>query len=176
MVNQAEKIRELALDLLKNSKEKDYISKDFYGIRYSDLKLKILNNKKDYTFTDGAVTGALYTLTERVPNVYKIKVKGGTFFYYSDSKEDNLNVELLSITVSSEYKELLDLTKKTEAKIKEILNKAGQKKYKKTTELDTMHLRKALQLTNDLNNALNAYEIEKSFEQIDDLDEFKLPF
>ena len=99
MSTQAEKIRLLAVDLLKNRSLNEPIDNDLYGIRYSQLKKKIMEDS-NHEFTDGAVTGALYTLTERVENIYKIKNNHGTYFYYSEDYKDNLEITRESITTS----------------------------------------------------------------------------
>ena len=165
LVTQAEEIRLIALDLLQNSSLIEHIANNLYGIRYSELKKKLLEDPK-YNFTDGAVTGALYTLTNRVDNIYKIKNNSGTYFYYSEVYEDNLESTLESITTSEEYQDLENLIKNSEIKVRAILRNASQGVYIQTTNLDIDHLRKLLNLTTQLNNLLKTYEAEKSFELI----------
>lgn len=77
--NQAEEIREETVKLLKNThgKEEYYIDNNLYGMRYSDLKRNLLSSSK---FTEGAVTGALNTMTDRVELIDKIKYQGKSFF------------------------------------------------------------------------------------------------
>lgn len=166
MSTQAEQIRLLALDFLQNSSLLDNIDKNLYGMRYSELKKKLIEDSK-YNFTDGAVTGALYTLTERVDNIHKIKNNKGTFFYYSEVHEDDLASTLYSITTSEEYRDLTNLIKNAEMKVREILRYASQELYIETTSLDIDHLRKLLNSTAQLNNLLKTYEAEKSFELIE---------
>lgn len=166
MSTQAEKIRLLAVDLLKNRSLNEPVDNDLYGIRYSQLKKKIMEDS-NHEFTDGAVTGALYTLTERVENIYKIKNNHGTYFYYSEDYKDNLEITRESITTSEEYKDLTDMIKNSEVKVREILRNASQGRYTETTNLDIEHLRKLLNLTDQLSNLLKTYEAEKSFEAME---------
>lgn len=180
MATQAETIREIVVNLLKDSSLKTQINENLYGIRYNDLRKHLLKSG-EYKFTDGAVTSALYTLPERVANVHRTKTHNGTYFYYSEENESEFDVTLSSVTTSIDYQDLLNMAKSTENKVGDILRKASQGVFQETSELDIKHLRQILNLTNQLNNALKSYEAEKSFELIEKLNQEKngydvLPF
>lgn len=165
MATQAENIRLITIELLKKSKIQIPGSDDIFGIRYSDLKKRLLNSTH-YDFTEGAVTGTLYTLPDRMENVYKTKTKKGTYFYYSESEKNEPSTKLNSITDSEQYEELIDSISNAESLVGDILRKASKGNYKETTDLDIENLRKILTATNNLNNLLKSYEFEKSFELI----------
>lgn len=166
MSTQADKIRTIAINILKKQTDANVSPSEPLGIRYSKLKEILLSDKMP-DFTEGAVTGALYTLPDRVPNIYKKKIKGGTFFYYSESEKKMVDGSLNSITTSNDYKELINFTKKTETKVNEILTKASKDAYIQTTELDIEYLRKILYLASQLSGTLKLYETDRSLEQIE---------
>lgn len=172
MKSQASLIREITLDILKNSDDLTFISNNIYGIKYSDLRTRLLKNKQ-YSFTEGAVASALNTIPERVANIYKIKNKKGTFFYYSKKK---IEEEKKSDTIidSNEFEIMHESAKQTEKYIQKIIYDAGHDKYIDFTDTDSQYLREILAASYNLTNLLRTYTNQKSFDKIDTRND--LPF
>lgn len=162
--NQAEEIRRESIKLLKNAlgNEENHIENDLYGMRYSDLKKELLRSNR---YTEGAVTGALNTITERVNLIKKIKYHGKSFFYYS-SEENKIEEKPVYITESQDFEDLAETSKLAQKSIEKILNQSGKKIYKEITEIDQKSLRIILRRTNELNESIRDYKQEKSFEII----------
>lgn len=172
--NQAEEIREETVRLLKNTlgKEENYIDDNLYGMRYSDLKRKLLSSNK---FTEGAVTGALNTMTDRVELINKVKHQGKSFFYYA-SGENKIEKKPVYITESKDFEELTETSQLTQQNVEKILNKSGKNVYKEISEIDKKNLRTILQKTNELNESIRNYKQERSFEVLSDNSDIELPF
>lgn len=172
--NQAEEIREETVKLLKNThgKEEYYIDNNLYGMRYSDLKRNLLSSSK---FTEGAVTGALNTMTDRVELIDKIKYQGKSFFYYT-SGENKIEKKPVYITESKDFEYLTEGSQLTQQIIEKILNKSGKDIYKEISEIDKKNLRTILQKTNELNESIRNYKQEKSFEVLSNSSVGALPF
>lgn len=176
-MNQAERIRDIVSDILKRDdlgtserELKDKIElngKSVYGIKYSRLKDYLLN-RKEYNFSEGAVTGALQTLAERVDNIYKQKTKKGVFFVYFDDKEITENKQIkVIITESEDYNDLVEQVRSVSDQVSKILKNASKGKYKKTYDTDLKHLRNLLKISSDLEITLKNYKNEKTFEKIE---------
>lgn len=172
--NQAEEIREESIKILKNTlgKEENYIENNLYGMRYSDLKRNLLSTNR---FTEGAVTGALNTIVDRIELVNKIKHQGKSFFYYS-SGENKIEKKTVYITESKDFADLNDSSQLAQQNVEKILNKSGKNIYREITEVDKENLRKILQKTNELNESIRNYKQEKSFEILYDNSVDVLPF
>lgn len=178
-MNQAKQIRKLATKMLTQNKslQEDIIvnNQNFKGIRYSILKSELLNHK-DYNFTEGGVTGALYTLPNRVESIFKVKLKKGVFFYFSTKEIQEKIKEDTFITESTEYKELISKVDDISNSVRVILLNASNQFYKETNSLDLKYLRQLLKNTSQLKDILKEYEIEKSFEKIEVRNSDHLPF
>lgn len=172
--NQAEEIREETVKMLKNThgKEEYYIDENLYGIRFSDLKKKLLDTNK---FTEGAVIGALNTMTDRVELIDKIKHQGKSFFYYN-SGENRIEKKPVYITESKDFEDLTDGSQLTQQIIEKILNKSGKNIYKEISDTDRKNLRTILEKTNELNESIRNYKQEKSFEVLSTNSIDTLPF
>ncbi|MDW0111519.1 hypothetical protein [Sporosarcina aquimarina] len=176
-MSQAEKIRELATEILTQDKgiqeEIMVNNQKFKGIRYNILKQKLLD-WSDYKFTEGGVTGALYTLPDRVDGIFKVKTKKGVFFYFSSKEIQEKIKEDIIITESIEYIELASKVEEVSNAVRNILFNASHEFYKSTNQTDLDYLRKLLRSTSQLEDTLKEYKIEKSFEKIKNQNE--LPF
>ena len=181
-MNQSERIRDIVSEILKkddlgeNERElKDKIElngKSVYGIKYSRLKDYLLN-RKEYNFSEGAVTGALQTLTERVNNIYKQKTKNGVFFVYFDDEEITKNKQIkVIITESEDYNDLVEQVGNVSDQVSKILKNASKGKYIKTDETDLKHLRNLLKISSELENTLKQYKNDKTFEKIENQNSF----
>lgn len=172
--NQAEEIRQETVKLLKNviGQEDNRISDRLYGIRYSTLKEKLLSTKK---YTEGAVTGALNTITDRVELVGRVKHQNKSYYYYASS-ENKIEKNPVYITESEDFKSLYNSSISIQKNIEEILNKSSKEKYKEVSELDKKSLRYILQKVNELNESIRDYRHAKSFEIIEDNSNIELPF
>lgn len=159
-------IKQMLADTHKLQEKININNKETSGIRYNVLKKELLNKTK-YSFTEGAVTGALYTLEDRVDSIHKIKTDNGVFYYYSKEDLSEIEKNSVDITNSKEYKELTSQFEYIEEIISEILRNASQKKYKNTDETDLKYLRQVLSSAGDLNDLLRKYKLEKSFDQIE---------
>jgi len=179
-MNQAEKIRRLTTDMLLNNDEllEDIIvnNKEIKGIRYSVLKNELLNFSK-YDFTEGGVTGALYTLTDKMDSIFKVKVKNGVYFYYSSEKNQEEFKSSVIITESKEYENLILKADDLFGDVSSILTKASNEFYKNANDIDVKYLRKILGISSDFKDVLKEYKLEKNFERIrENLTDDDLPF
>lgn len=174
-MNQSEKIREIVLDILKNDENetmglKDRVEingKSMYGVKYSTLKNYLLNLER-YNFSEGAVTGALQTVTKRVDNIHKQKTKQGVyFFYFDDKKITGINTVGVNITESDDYKELEEKVKDVNNHVSEILRNASKGKYKDSSNMDLDNLRSLLKISDQLDYTLKKYKNDKTFESIE---------
>lgn len=172
--NQAEEIRQETVRLLKNviGQEENHIRDDLYGMRYTDLKEKLLSKDK---FTEGAVTGALNTITDRIELVDRIKYKNKSFYYYV-TRENEYEKKLAYITESEDFEDLYNSSILIQKHIEKILNKSSQEKYKEVSELDKKSLRYTLQKVNELNESIRDYKHAKSFEIIESNQYMEMPF
>lgn len=101
-MNQSQKIREIILKLFKSNKDKslkqvfevDGVERE--GIKYIDLK-NFLLSYEEYKFSEGAVVGALQTLTGRLENIYKVKTRNGVFFFIQKKKMFLMNMIILRL-------------------------------------------------------------------------------
>lgn len=169
-MNQAEKIRKLTLEILKNDNELlediEIDNKIIKGIKYSDLKNKLLSNTK-YEFTDGGITGALYTLTNQVDSIFKIKIKKGVYYYYSSKKKDVDYKKDVILTESEDFDRLYSNAIKIYDDIGNILSKASTEVYKEVSETDIKYLRNILDLSSKLKESLRDYKNEISFDKME---------
>ena len=172
--NQAEEIRKESIKLLKNTlgKEENHIEDNLYGMRYSELKRELLSSNR---YTEGAVTGALNTMTERVNLIKKIKHHGKSFFYYS-SEKNKIEKKPVYITESKDFEDLTETSQLAQKNIEKILNQSGKKIYKEITETDQQNLRIILSKTNELNESIRDYKQQKSFEIINEDPFDEIPF
>lgn len=163
---QAEQIRKQVIDILHDDSNEilEQINDDISGVQY--IKLKELLSKE---FTEGAVTGSLNTITERVENIYKIKTKLGTYFYYSEKENQlNLNEQLVDIIYSKELEDVLQYSQKAYEGISNILkNTSKDSYYSNVTNLDLDNLRKLLDNVAHTENLLKSYKVNKAFENIE---------
>jgi len=163
---QAEQIREMVVTMLQNRKT-DYleqITSNVYGIQYIKLKKKLSEK-----FTEGAVTGCLNTITERVENVHKVKIKSGTYFYFSDKESSlNLNEQAVEIIYSKELEEVLQYSQKAYEGVSNILKKTAKDfYYSNVTTLDLDNLRSLLDNISQTENLLKKYKTDKAFENVE---------
>lgn len=181
-MNQSQKIRGIILDIFKSEDEKELkqtVLIDGFkreGIKYKDLKDRLLTC--DEQFSEGGVTGALQTLTERLENIYKVKTKKGVFFFYSENDEIFLNSDnaKMIITESEDFQLLEEKVEGVSSVIASILKNASKGKYASTKDSDLKHLRKLLSVSSELQNVLSNYKIDKTFEKIEDDPFGELPF
>lgn len=175
-MNQSEKIRKLILDIFK-SNTYDSVKQEIIvdgvkrkGIKYIDLKKFLLDiNYENQKFSEGAVTGALYTLTERLENVYKTKTKNGVFFFYSDKENvlpENDDFKTL-ITESEDFSFLEEKVENVSIAIADILKNVSKEKYLEVQDVDLKYLRELLKVSGDLQNVLTRYKTEKTFNKIE---------
>lgn len=171
-ITQAERIRTRVLNILQDNHNEnlEQINDDISGIQYIKLK-KLLSNE----FTDGAVTGALNTITERLENIHKIKTKSGTYFYFSETENNfNLNEESIDIIYSKELEEVIQYSKKVYEGISNILkNTSKDSYYSNVTNLDLDNLRKILDNVSHTENLLKNYKVNKAFEIIENKQKIK---
>lgn len=172
-MNQSQKIREIILELFKSNKdcslkqvfEVDGMKRE--GIKYIDLKNFLLSHE-EYNFSEGAVVGALQTLTGRLENVYKVKTRNGVFFFYSE-KEDIFDAHDNSETTiieSEDFKRFEDKVEVVNVAIADILRNVSKGKYLEVKNIDLNYLRDLLKSSGELQNVLNKYKTEKMFEEI----------
>lgn len=175
-MNQSEQIRSLVLEIFKTSNY-DSIKQTIIvdgikrkGIKYIDLKKFLLDFDNGVKkFSEGAVTGALYTLTERLEDVYKTKTRNGVFFFYSDNEGSSFenNDYKMSITESEDFSSLEDKVETVSAAIADILKNVSKEKYLEVHDIDLKYLRELLKVSGDLQNALSRYKTEKTFKKIE---------
>lgn len=174
-MNQSEKIREIVVSILKKNEneiaglkeEVEIYDKNMFGIKYSVLKDYLLNLER-YNFSEGAVTGALQTITKRVGNIHKQKTKQGVYFFYFDEKNMNrINTVGVSITESDDYIELEEKVRDVNSHVSEILRNASRGKYKNTSNMDIDNLRSLLKISDQLDYTLKKYKNDKTFESIE---------
>lgn len=183
-MSQAKKIRDVVLDLfikpetvnpfMISSEEILVNSKKFEAYKYSELKNYLITNCK---FTEGAVTGALQTITTKVENIYKTKTNDGVYYFYSENNEVNESSRKDEFLVESE--DLKNLERKIDSVYQEITNiliKAAKGQYKDIKEIDVNHLRNLLRYFDDAKGVLKEYKTEKWFQDIDKITTEKLPF
>lgn len=171
-MNQAEKIRKLVTELFLNGNNlQDEIvvnNSKIKGIRYSVLKSELLKDK--YNFTEGGVTGALYTLTDKMDFVFKVKTKNGVYFYYSSEElaPQKYSKSDVIITESKEYVELVSKAEELYDGVRSVLVNASNGFYREAHDIDVQYLREILKINSQLKDILKEYRIEKSFEKIKD--------
>lgn len=175
-MNQSEQIRSLVLEIFKTNNY-DSIKQTIIvdgikrkGIKYIDLKKFLLDFDNGVKkFSEGAVTGALYTLTERLEDVYKTKTRNGVFFFYSDNEGSSFenNDYKMSITESEDFSSLEDKVETVSAAIADILKNVSKEKYLEVHDIDLKYLRELLKVSGDLQNALSRYKTEKTFKKIE---------
>lgn len=169
-MNQAEKIRNIVVSLLKgNSEITDEIvinEERVRAVQYANLKKYLV--KKYPEFTEGGVTGALQTLTKRVDNVFKTKTKDGVFFFYSEEQDiiSNSVNKVVAITDSEDYMKLEKKVEEVSSAVGEILRNAGKGKYLAAENLDISYLRDILEGSENLQGILREYKKENAFERI----------
>lgn len=176
-MSRANNLRELAYEILKTN-EKKYRSvfdanQDVteYGLRYIDLKNILIENG----YSDGAVTGVLYTLEKKMEHIHKVKTPKGVFFYYS---EDTDNIEIGNLIDSNDFSDLLNKSEAVVDKIADILSNWKKGVYKDATESDLQNFRLILAKSRELVTTIEDYKIEKEFETLNEEQEKKyiLPF
>lgn len=169
-MSQAEKIRKIVVILLKEETEITHEiainDKKTKAIKYADLKKYLIERYTD--FTEGAVTGALQTLTKRVDNIFKTKTKEGVFFFYSEEQDIVLNStsKRVAITDSEDYMELEKSVEEVSHAVGKILRNAGKEKYLAAENLDISYLRDVLEGSENLQGVLREYKKESAFEKI----------
>lgn len=186
-MSQAEKIRELVLEWLRyegmtntlldlNFKEINVNNKVVKAMKYKDIK-EVLLEMDEFNFTEGAVTGALRTLPDRLDFIFKTKNKDGVFYYFSDEETSREKEDKIFITESDEYENLILRTNELHADIGKLLRDASNGMYFTKKDTDVKYLRKLLEVSSDLKGALENYRLEKAFEKIENTDPFDdLPF
>lgn len=179
-MTQSEKIRDIVFKLLSPDHEKNnnpftgpvkreiiVNNRTFEAIKYKDLKKFLL--EKEFDFSEGAITGALQTLPDRLANIFKEKTKEGVFFFYSDNKNISLlnqNHENTIIPDSVDYKALEDKVEEVNQAVIYILKKASNGNYSNVNEDDIKNLREILKNSGELSTSLSRYKTEKTFEKI----------
>lgn len=140
-------------------------NQEIQAIRYSVLKSALLNYH-EYELTEGGVTGALYTLADKVDSIFKVKAKNGVFFYYSSEEPQEHFRKKVIITESKEYEELTSKVEEISGNVGSILHNAGNDSFKETNNTDIKYLRKVLSISSQLNDVLKEYKTEKAFEKM----------
>ncbi len=163
---QAEQIRNKVLTILQDTDSDilEEIDDNIMGIKY--IKLKNLLSRE---FTEGSVTGALNTITDRIDTIHKIKIKSGTYFYFSEA-EDSFQLEDKSVDIiySKELEEVLQYSQKIYDGISNILkNTAKDSYYSNVTTLDLDNLRKLLNNVSQTEYLLKDYKTNKAFENVE---------
>ena len=186
-MSQAEKIRKIVLEWLKdgyfeynfsslNFREIYVNNKKVKAMKYKDIKNALLN-EDDFGFTEGAVTGALRTLPDRVDFIFKVKNKEGVFYYFSDEEISYEKEDKILITESSEYEDLVLRTNVLHTDIGKLLRNASNGMYVTEKDTDVKYLRKLLEISSNLKGTLEDYRLEKAFEKIENANPFDdLPF
>ncbi len=174
-MNQSQKIREIILKLFKSNNDKslkqifevDGVERE--GIKYIDLKKFLLSHEK-YNFSEGAVVGALQTLTGRLENIYKVKTRNGVFFFYSEKEDvvDEYDNSEATIIESEDFKKFEDKVEVVNVAIAHILRNVSKGKYLKIKDIDLNYLRDLLKSSGELQNVLSRYKTEKMFEEIEE--------
>lgn len=167
-MNQAEKIREAAINLLQSNTEfLEEIDTDslIKGIKYSNLKKLLLESGN---FSLGAIIGALGTLDKKVTNIHKHKTSKGVFFYYATNEELKEFSTQTVIIESIDYKDLSVQITNISKKVREILKNASNEAYLQVSDNDINYLRTILNLSNDLEQTLKTYENERTIEMVQD--------
>lgn len=184
-MNQSQKIRELVLDIFE-SEDKDFMKQEFEwdnikrkGIKYIDLKRYLIDYKVDNEkFSEGAITGALQTLTERLENIHKVKTRNGVFFFYSEKKDVDVESDnsKTTITESTDFRSLENKVEVVNSAITDILKNASQGKYLEVQDSDLRYLREFLKVFGESLSVLSRYKMEKTFEKIENQKKDELPF
>lgn len=179
-MNQSQKIREIILKLFKSNKDKslkqvfevDGVERE--GIKYIDLK-KFLLSYEEYNFSEGAVVGALQTLTGRLENIYKVKTRNGVFFFYSEKEDifDEHDNSEATIIESEDFKRFEDKVEVVNVAIVDILRNVSKGKYLEVKDIDLNYLRDLLKFSGELQSVLSSYKTEKMFEEIEEIEESK---
>lgn len=170
-MSQAEKIREIVVDLLKeNTKFTEIIlvnEKKVRGIKYTDLKNFFIVRYPD--FSEGAIIGALQTLPKRIDNIFKTKTKNGVYFFYSEDRKDDLELDRkkVAITDSEDYMDLEVKVEELSNTVGGILRNAGRGKYLTAENLDISYLRDILDASENLQTVLKNYKREDAFKKIE---------
>lgn len=186
-INQAETIRKLVVNLLRDY-DKDAFSNNLVlskivvdnskvkAIKYIDLKNALMNSKS-YSFTEGAVVGALNTITERIDDIKKVRTKNGVFFYFSESSKDDPN-KIIQMIDSEDYLDLEEQVNKINKTVSSILKNVSIGKYETEigTDFEIKHLRNILSLSESLKNELKEHKQEKMFHDIEKMRNDVLPF
>lgn len=175
-MNQSQKIREIILDIFK-SNDDNFLKQVFEidgvkreGIKYIDLKKLLLSYEK-YNFSEGAVVGALQTLTDRLENIYKVKTRNGVFFFYSEKEDvfyeyDNSKATIIE---SEDFKGFEDKVEVVNVAIADILKNISKGKYLEVKDIDLSYLRDLLKFSRELQSVLSRYKTEKTFEEIEEV-------
>lgn len=164
-MSQAEKIRDIVINILKFDRFEKKITEEMIinnekvnGIKYTRLKEYLMENYSD--FSEGAITGALQTLTQRVDNVFKTKTKKGVYFFYSEVEYDDLELgkEKVIITESEDYRDLEVAVNNVSSVVGQILRNAVKNQYLDVRESDVNSLRDILEASGKLELILKNYK------------------
>lgn len=173
-MSQAEKIRDIVINILKFDRFEKKITEEMIinnqkvnSIKYTHLKKYLMENYSD--FSEGAITGALQTLTQRVDNVFKTKTKKGVYFFYSEAEYDDLatSKEKVIITESEDYRDLEAAVNNVSSVVGQILRNAVKNKYSDVRESDVNSLRDILKASGDLELTLRNYKQTNALERIE---------
>lgn len=180
-MSQAEKIRDIVINVLQyDTYEKKLIeeviinNQKVNGIKYTNLKKYLMEHYSN--FSEGAITGALQTLTQRVDNVFKIKTKKGVYFFYSEAESEDLEIgkEKVIITQSEDYRLLEVAVDNVSNVVGKILRNAVRNQYSDVRDSDVESLRKILEASGKLELVLKEYKQADTLERIERYD--GLPF
>lgn len=180
-MSQAKKIREIVISILRYDTFEKKITEEIIinnqkvnGIKYTNLK-EYLMEKYD-EFSEGAITGALQTLTERLDNVFKTKTKKGVYFFYSEAEYNNLEIGKAKevITESEDYRELEVAVNNVSSVVGQILRNAVKNQYSDVRESDITSLRDILEASGELELVLRKYKQRDALDRIERFD--GLPF
>lgn len=154
--NQADEIRKLAKKYLNSDNNNLYeISKDpiVKGIRYSVLKEMIF--KENNAFSNGSVTGALYSLIKKDPDIKKIKTKKGTFYF--DSSKYSFDLDNSDIVENENENKFKNIDNDIDSIINNVRFILSGNKVSSMTKIDTDYL------FNILDNATNMKKISDDY-------------
>lgn len=182
ILNQAEKIRKIVLEWLEHDYSEQLNpslkiriisvnNKKVRAMKYKDIKAELLS-MDEFDFTEGAVTGALRTLPDRIDSIFKIKNREGVFYYFSNEKVVPIEDEKTFITDSDEYEDLIIKASFLHADIGHLLRNASHGNYITNKDVDVKYLRQLLDISSRLNDVLEEYRVENAISKI----QYKNPF
>lgn len=163
MTTQAKLIRDSIQNILNNP---DYLEKInsnpvLYGIRYKNLKAYLTSKEK---FSEGAIVGALNTLTQRVPRIKKIKIKRGTYFFdYKFNRAELNQIDYYDIDFTKNIITIENDILKLLSKVRETL--LDNTSFKKNTiqKNDVDYLINVLKALTKLRSITDEYENQKLY-------------